>query len=190
MNAARTAVNNIAITDAGATQRQIPTPHPRKGRHPAQRTNTHANHGKQAGKRQLRTNSKTSRCLRLSRPDNKTIYAHNRIINLMFRRQRSKSEKTAARAINANSSQPPASAFCSGAARKTQKAPSRKKENREKYRESRRVGKPSAPRQRTVQTIKQTINKMTISAARYQPSARKGSATRRWQIPLMLNHLA
>lgn len=34
-----TVANNIAITDAGATsRRQIPTPHPRKGRHPAQRT--------------------------------------------------------------------------------------------------------------------------------------------------------
>ncbi len=117
VNAARTVANNIAITDAGATQRQIPTPHPRKGRHPAQRTEIHANHANHAGNKHPSTNSKSFLCLRLTRPDNKTIYAHNRIINLMFRRQRSKSEKTAACAINANSSQPPARAFCCGAAR-------------------------------------------------------------------------
>lgn len=38
VNAARTAANNIAITDAGATSASDTHPHPRKGRHPAQRT--------------------------------------------------------------------------------------------------------------------------------------------------------
>ncbi len=80
------------------------------------------------------------------------------IINLMFRRQRSKSEKTAACA-DKRKQQP---AACQGVLlRCGEDKPKRyqrvKKKIERNIKKAARVGKPSAPRQRTVQTIKQPV---------------------------------
>ena len=80
------------------------------------------------------------------------------IINLMFRRQRSKGEKTAARADKRK--QQPASGqrvlfWCSE--NKTKRHQRVKEKIERNIEKAARVGKSSAPRQRTVQTIKQPV---------------------------------
>ncbi len=76
----------------------------------------------------------------------------------MFRRQRSKSEKTAARADKRK--QQPA-AYQGVLLRCGEDKPKRhqrvKKKIERNIEKAARVGKPSAPRQRTVQTIKQPV---------------------------------
>ena len=76
----------------------------------------------------------------------------------MFRRQRSKSEKTAARADKRKQQPAACQRILLRCSKNKTKRHQRVKEKIERNIEkAARVGKPSAPRQRTVQTIKQPV---------------------------------
>ena len=106
-----------------------------------------------------------------------------RIINLMFRRQRSKSEKTAARADKRKQQPAALPGRFAPCGEDKPKRHQRVKENRgEISREAARVGKPSAPRQLRPDHQAACSTKWRLVPPDTSPPPEKAVPARRWQI--------